>query len=220
MGCLVMNMNTPSTRKRALLYCRVSTEDQRMDAQQMELRGYCAGRGWEVVGELMDKMSGGSIRRDGLEKVLGMVREKAVDAVVVVKIDRLARSLAHFTRLVEEFERCGVALVATSQGIDTSRENPAGQLQMNVLAAVAQFERSLISERTKAGLAAVKAGGKQLGHPSKVLPAEPERTRIVKGWLEETGGIGIRELARRLGGCALSTARDLALRAQAGTAGR
>jgi len=85
--------------------------------------------------------------------------------VVVVKLDRLGRSLPHLALTIDELQRAGVALVCTSQGIDTSSDNPAGRFQLAVLAAVAEFERGLISERTREGLRAVRARGVRLGRP-------------------------------------------------------
>lgn len=196
---------------KTVIYCRVSTEMQALEPQLAELRGYCAGRKWEIVAEKTDVMSGGKrAGRVGLEEVMTMVKAREIEALVVVKIDRLARSLVDFMEIVTELDRNSVALVVTSQGIDTSKDNPAGRLQMHVLSAVAEFERSLISERVKAGMAVVKASGKQLGHPSKVLPANCEW--VVRSWHARTGGVGLRELRKLLGGCSLSTAAILAKR--------
>jgi DNA invertase Pin-like site-specific DNA recombinase len=93
------------------------------------------------------------------------VRQGRVDVLAVYKLDRLGRSLQHLAQLIGEFEAHGTALVATSQGIDTSESNPAGRLQMHVLAAVAEFERSVIRERINAGLAAARERGTILGRP-------------------------------------------------------
>jgi DNA invertase Pin-like site-specific DNA recombinase len=139
--------------------------------------------------------------------MMARVRQRHFDAVLVVKMDRLARSLAHFARLVAEFDKYNVALVCPGQGIDTSKSNPAGRLQMHVLAAVAEFERSLIIERTKAGLAAAKSRGMKLGRPSDRLVKDHEP--ITRQWLAE-GGYQLRELATRLGGVSVSTAFRLA----------
>jgi DNA invertase Pin-like site-specific DNA recombinase len=139
--------------------------------------------------------------------MMARLRKGEFDVVMVVKMDRLARSLSHFAQLVGEFDKHGVALVCPGQGIDTSKSNPAGRLQMHVLAAVAEFERSLIIERTKAGLAAARARGVKLGKPSKRLPDDHQA--IVGKWLDD-GAIQLRELATRLGGVSVSTAFRLA----------
>jgi putative DNA-invertase from lambdoid prophage Rac len=189
------------------LYYRVSTGDQTVEPQQQELRNYALSRGWEVTAEFTDVVSGSKSSRVSLDLMMARVRQRHFDAVLVVKMDRLARSLAHFARLVAEFDKYNVALVCPGQGIDTSKSNPAGRLQMHVLAAVAEFERSLIIERTKAGLAAAKSRGIKLGRPSDRLVKDHEP--ITRQWLAE-GGYQLRELATRLGGVSVSTAFRLA----------
>jgi hypothetical protein len=189
------------------LYYRVSTDDQSVAPQQQELRTYAQGRGWTVEAEFTDVISGSKSSRVSLDCMLSRLRLGDFDAVLVVKLDRLARSLSHFAQLVAEFDKHGVALVCPGQGIDTSKSNPAGRLQMHVLAAVAEFERSLIVERTKAGLAAARARGVKLGKPSKRIV--PDHDQIVKAWLDE-GGKQLRDLATRLGGVSVSTAFRLA----------
>lgn len=95
------------------------------------------------------------------------VREGTVDILLTWKIDRLARSLNHLAQIIAELQTHKVALVCPSQGIDTSDGNPCAQFQLNILAAVAQFERELITERVNAGLAAAKHRGVVLGRPRK-----------------------------------------------------
>jgi len=93
------------------------------------------------------------------------IRKGRIGVVAVYKLDRLGRSLQHLAQLIGELETHGTALIASSQGIDTSEANPAGRLQMHVLAAVAEFERSVIVERINAGLAAARERGTKLGRP-------------------------------------------------------
>jgi len=193
------------------LYLRVSTDDQTVEPQQQELRAYAAQRNWTIVTEFTDVVSGSKSSRVSLDQLMADVRQKKFDGVMVVKLDRLARSLSHFAQLVAEFDKHGVALVCPGQGIDTSKSNPAGRLQMHVLAAVAEFERSLIIERTKAGLAAARARGVKLGKPSLRLAANYQE--IVAQWLAE-GSVQLRELATRLGGVSVSTAFRLAQEAR------
>jgi DNA invertase Pin-like site-specific DNA recombinase len=117
------------------------------------------------VTEYLDKASGAHFSRRALDELMTHVRKGHVDVLVVYKLDRLGRSLQHLAQLIGELEAHGTALVATSQGIDTSESNPAGRLQMHVLAAVAEFERSVIRERINAGLAAARERGVKLGRP-------------------------------------------------------
>jgi len=188
------------------LYARVSTESQTLDPQLLELRAAAKARGLTVQHEITDVISGSKASRDGLDRLMAMVEAKAIDAIMVVKLDRLARSLANFVRLTETLDRCGVALIIPGQGIDTSDANPCGAMIRGVLAVIAQFERSLIQERTKAGLAVARANGKTLGRVSPVMPAKAERGRIVATWRSRTGSSNYDELAAALGGVSRSSA--------------
>jgi DNA invertase Pin-like site-specific DNA recombinase len=117
------------------------------------------------VTEYLDKITGTANAREGLDKLMAEVRKGRVDVLAIYKLDRLGRSLQHLAQLTGELEAHGTALVASSQGIDTSETNPAGKLQMHVLAAVAEFERSVIAERVKAGIAAARERGVVFGRP-------------------------------------------------------
>lgn len=152
--------------KRIAVYGRVSTGAQNHASQLREVRAYLRRR-WprgEVV-EYLDKVSGSRFSREGLDAMMAEVRKDRIDIVAVYKLDRLGRSLQHLAQLIGELESNRTALIATSQGIDTSESNPAGRLQMHVLAAVAEFERSVIVERINAGLAAARDRGAKLGRP-------------------------------------------------------
>jgi DNA invertase Pin-like site-specific DNA recombinase len=152
--------------KRIAVYGRVSTDAQSHASQLREVRAYVRRR-WPKaeVTEHLDKASGARFSRSALDVLMAEVRRARVDVLAVYKLDRLGRSLQHLAQLIGEFEAHGTALVATSQGIDTSESNPAGRLQMHVLAAVAEFERSVIRERINAGLAAARERGTVLGRP-------------------------------------------------------
>src|SRR5438309_2429752 len=152
--------------KRIAVYGRVSTDAQSHASQLREVRAYVRRR-WpkaEVM-EYLDKASGARFSRSGLDALMTDVRQGRVNVLAVYKLDRLGRSLQHLAQLISEFETHRTALVATSQGIDTSDSNPAGRLQMHVLAAVAEFEKSVIVERINAGLAAARERGATLGRP-------------------------------------------------------
>lgn len=188
--------------KRTAFYCRVSTDGQTNDPQLWELEEYRARRGWPPPKIYRDKISGAKWTRRGLDSLMADVRRGRLDVVLCVKLDRLGRSLSHLAQLIAELDAHGVALVCTSQGIDTSDDNPAGRLQMHVLMSVAEFERSLIRERTKAGLAAARARGRVGGRPRFALT--PERMAI----LARSGGMTIAEVARALG-CSVGKAHAL-----------
>jgi DNA invertase Pin-like site-specific DNA recombinase len=146
-----------------IVYARVSTEGQNHDSQLSELREYCARRNWTHVEEIIDTVSGAKSSRKGLDRLMTLVRSRKVDIVVCYKLDRLGRSFPHLAQLIHEFDNNGVALICTSQGIDTSGDNLAGRLTMHILVAMADFERGLIKERTIAGLKAARAKGVRLG---------------------------------------------------------
>lgn len=178
---------------RTAIYTRVSTERQSHDSQLAELHDYCRRREWSNVAEYRDVISGAKFTRAGLDRLMEDVRRRRLDVVVCFKLDRLGRSLPHLAQLVAEFAAHGVALVCTSQGIDTSDDNPAGRLQLGVLMAVAEFERGIIRERVNAGLRAAKARGVRLGRPaSNGVHAEAVRRLRAEGK-------GIRAVARELG---------------------
>ena len=115
-----------------------------------------------------DTASGAKQGREGLAALMDQVRRGKVDAVLIFRLDRLGRSLEHPAQVIAEFQAHRVALVCPSQGIDTSNANPAAMLQINVLAAVAQFEREIITERLNAEIAAARQRGQCLGRPPKV----------------------------------------------------
>lgn len=191
--------------KRIGLYFRVSTPDQTSDPQRLELREYCARRGWEHIEEYSDRITGSKFSRLGLSRLMGDVRAGKLSAVVCVKMDRLGRSLAHLAQVIAELENHDVALICPGQGIDTSDSNPAGKLQRHILMAVAEFERDLIRERTRAGLAAAKARGARLGRPSLELTLP--RLKALNDYRE--GAItNLRDLAAKLG-CSVGTASAL-----------
>lgn len=185
------------------LYVRVSTTDQRVDSQVEELQGFCRGRGYAKVRLFVEKESGAKVTRPQLDAMMAEVRSGKVARVVVYKLDRLGRSLTHLALILDELQRLGVSLVCSSQGIDTSGDNPAGRLQLGVLMAVAEFERSLIRERVNAGLRAAKGRGVKLGRPSTLADRRDEVLRL------KAEGVGLRETARRLDLPASSVAKVL-----------
>ena len=160
---------------RVAVYLRVSTENQHHDSQESELQDYCQRRGWNRTECFLDTASGAKQDRSGLNDLMQKVRRGKVDIVLAFKLDRIGRSLSHLAQVLAELQANRVALVVPSQGIDTSNGNPAAHLQLNILAAVAQFERELITERVKAGVAAAKARGVKMGRP---LQAEHRAAKV------------------------------------------
>lgn len=132
--------------------------------QLREVREYCARRGWQVFGEYVDRgISGSKERRPELDRLLADCRKRYVDAVVVYRYDRFARSLRQLVNALEEFRGLGIDFVSLHEGVDTS--TPNGRLIFGIFATIAEFERELIRDRVRSGIASARAKGKRLGRP-------------------------------------------------------
>jgi DNA invertase Pin-like site-specific DNA recombinase len=151
--------------KRAAIYARVSTNNgQDPEVQLAEIREFCMRREWTTVKEYVDKgISGAKERRPALDNLLADCRRRAVDCVVVYRYDRFARSLRQLVNALEEFRALGIDFVSLHEGVDTS--TPNGRLVFGIFASIAEFERELIRDRVKSGLALTKSRGKRLGRP-------------------------------------------------------
>jgi DNA invertase Pin-like site-specific DNA recombinase len=178
--------------KATAVYVRVSTQEQRHDSQLQELKVCCRQRGWNDLVYYQEKQSGAKASRPQLDRMMNDMRTGKIKRVVAFKLDRLGRSLTHLALMMDEMNRLRIPLICTSQGIDTSEDNPAGRFQLGVLMAVAEFERSLIRERVNAGLSAAKARGVRLGRP-KSLDLRADEVRGLK-----QRGLGVRAIAREL----------------------
>lgn len=141
------------------IYCRVSTEKQNVDNQEISCKRYCESNNHEIFKVYKDVISGTLISRPEFNKMLEDMRNYKFEAIIVTKIDRIGRSLQHLLSLFDEFNSKGIHFVAITQNIDTT--SAAGKLQMQILAAFSEFERNLISERTKEGLRNAKNVGKR-----------------------------------------------------------
>ena len=176
--------------KRIVVYGRVSTGAQSHASQLREVRAYVRRR-WPKaeVTEYLDKVSGAGFTRAGLDALMEQVRQGRVDILALYKLDRLGRSLRHLAQLIGEFETHDTALVCTSQGIDTSDDNPAGRFMRTVLVGVAEFERDMIRERINAGLAAAREhgtkSGKPFGRPRKLDRHTNAVARLLRKGLSE-----------------------------------
>lgn len=150
---------------RTAIYTRVSTSDQSTDRQIRELRAYAAARSWEIVREVQEVASGASKKRPMREEVLQLARSRSVDAIIVQALDRWGRSVQDLVLTMAELEALGVAFVVPGH-IDMT--TPMGRMLAHFLGAVAEFERELIRERVRSGLANARAKGKRLGRPRAV----------------------------------------------------
>lgn len=140
------------------LYARVSTDEQDAQIQIYHLREWAARMKHTVYKEYVDQaVSGTKTSRPAFDELLNDMRLLRFEGIVVVKLDRLGRSLKHLLSLFDEFNAKGVSVVCTTQPIDTSASNPLSKVILALLGAFAELERDMISERTKAGLAAKRA---------------------------------------------------------------
>ncbi len=179
--------------KRAAIYARVSTNNaQDPEVQLAEIREFCMRREWTTVKEYVDKgISGAKERRPALDNLLADCRRRAVDCVVVYRYDRFARSLRQLVNALEEFRALGIDFVSLHEGVDTS--TPNGRLGFGIFASIAEFERELIRDRVKSGLALAKSRGKCLGRPR----VNVDRLRIAtlrnegRSWAEICDVLGI-----------------------------
>jgi len=141
------------------IYIRVSTQDQNLDTQEVLCKKYCELQGHEVYKVYKDIYSGAKSSRPGFNQLLYDMRKHCFNCVVITKLDRIGRSLQHLLSLFDEFNNKGIHFIATTQNIDTSTST--GRLQLQILGAFAEFERNLISERTKEGLKRATGVGKR-----------------------------------------------------------
>jgi DNA invertase Pin-like site-specific DNA recombinase len=186
--------------KRAAIYARVSTlNGQNPEMQLAEVRRFCGSRGWEIAGEFVDSgVSGSKEHRPALDKLLSLCRRRQVDAVVVYRYDRFARSLRQLVNALEEFRALGVDFVSLHEGVDTS--TPNGRLVFGIFASIAEFERELIRDRVLSGLAAAKSKGVPLGRPRRTVdPARiAELRKAGYSWAKISAELSIGEgTARR-----------------------
>jgi DNA invertase Pin-like site-specific DNA recombinase len=149
------------------IYARASTLDQDPEMQLRELRTYARHRGLPITAAFIDHVSGATTERPAMTQLWTAVRTRKVDMVLVWKFDRFARSTKQLIDALEEFRHLGVAFISITKQIDTS--SPMGKAMFTVISAIAEFERSLISERVRAGIAKARANGKPHGRP-KVNP--------------------------------------------------
>lgn len=163
-------MMTPEPRRTVALYARVSTLDQNCDLQLADLRRYASQRFSRSCEYVDTGVSGAQRRRPQLDALMKDARRRMFDVVLVWKFDRFARSLKHLIDSLEEFRSLGIDFVSFTEGIDTT--TPSGQLMFHVVGAVAQFERDLIAERVRAGMAHARAMGKRIGRPRAVIDRE------------------------------------------------
>jgi DNA invertase Pin-like site-specific DNA recombinase len=153
--------------KRAALYMRVSTVDQHPETQLLDLRQMASQRGYEIVHEYTDRISGVKAKRPGLDTMMADARRGRFDVVLVWASDRIARSVKHFLEVLDELNRLKIEYVSFRENIDTG--GPLGRAIVVIIGAVAELERNLIIERVRAGMRRARLEGQHIGRNPLVL---------------------------------------------------
>lgn len=174
---------------KAFLYARVSTGDQNEGMQLASMSEFARRRGWEIESFPDAGFSGAKDRRPALDLMMARVRKRECDVVLVWRFDRFARSVTHLVNALQEFKALGVQFVSVQENIDTTL--PHGELLFHIFAAIAQFERALISERVRHGMRHAKAQGKHMGR--KALPLDAAQITALRAQ-----GLPWREVAHRV----------------------
>ena len=173
--------------KRAALYMRVSSVDQHPETQLHDLRQMAAQRGFEIVQEYTDRISGVKAKRPGLDQLMAGARRGRFDVVLVWASDRIARSVNHFLEVLDEFNRLGVEYASFRENIDTG--GALGRAIVVIIGAIAELERSLIVERVRAGMRRARLDGRHIGR----RPLELDREAILR---DRRCGHSLGQLAR------------------------
>jgi len=172
------------------LYARVSTNDQQTLAMQNRaMREYAARRGWTVAMQVRE-VNSGAVRREARERVLEAARRREIDVVLVWRLDRWGRSVTDLLATLQELDHVGVGFVSLTEALDLT--TAAGRAMAAMLAVFAAFEREVLQERTRAGLAHARASGKQLGRPATAAVHAAEIRKLHRA------GISKSEIARRV----------------------
>ena len=179
---------------RTALYLRVSTVDQKPDLQYDGLRAYAARAGLEIVRDYCDVgVSGQREGRPRLNALMAAARNREIDCVLVWKFDRFARSTRHLLAALEEFNHLGIRFISVQDQVDT--DSPMGRAMFTIIAAMAELESSLISERVTAGMRAAETRGKHLGRP-----ATPQRVVSEIEALATSTDLSVRQIQSKIKG--------------------
>lgn len=169
----MLDSNLPMTP--VALYLRVSTLDQHPETQLHDLRQMAAQRGYQVVEEYTDRISGAKARRPGLDALMRDARRGQFKVVLVWACDRIARSVKHFLEVLDEFNHLNIEFVSFREQLDTG--GPLGRAVVVIIGAIAELERSLIVERVRAGMRRAKLEGRHIGRTALIL----DRAAILRG---------------------------------------
>ncbi len=192
---------------KAFLYARVSTGEQNEGMQLREMRERASRSDWEVELFVDAGWSGSTDSRPELDRMMALVRRGKCDVVLVYKFDRFARSLRQLLNALEEFEALKVAFVSLHDDFDMT--SPGGRLMFKIIGAFAEFERDIIRQRVRSGMAHAKASGKHIGRPALAMNAE--EIAILRAQ-----GLSWREVGHRVGAGESTCRKFMALEAEKG----
>lgn len=176
--------------KRCALYLRVSTVDQHPENQLHDLKSLAAQRGFQIVAEYTDRLSGARAKRPGLDELMHNARHGKFDVVLVWAFDRMARSVRHFLELIDELNHLNIEFVSFREQIDTG--GPLGRAMIVIVGAIAELERNLIIERVRAGMRRAKLEGRRIGR----TPLPIDRAAVVR---DRHRGMSLTEVAKAHG---------------------
>ncbi len=182
--------------QKAVIYARVSTLDQSCERQIADLAGFAERAGYEVIEIFKETISGTKTNRQARNKIMELAQTRKIDAVLVTELSRWGRSTQDLLETLNQLANWKVSVVAMS-GMTFELDSPHGRMMATMLAGIAQFERDLMSERIKSGLAAAKARGKKLGRQKGQRPKSDRLAPKVMNHI--TDGRSYRWIARDLG---------------------
>lgn len=200
--------------QRAALYCRVSTADQSCARQERDLLAFVARAGYEVVGVFKETGSGVRLDRVERRKVMALAQARHIDVVLVTELSRWGRSTLDLLETLRELEARRVSVIALS-GMTFDLASAAGRMMATVLAGIAEFERDLLRERVRSGLAAARARGKKLGRQPGQRPKSDRLAPKVLALVAQ--GRSYRLIGRELG-LSKNTVAGIVKRARDGAA--
>jgi putative DNA-invertase from lambdoid prophage Rac len=179
---------------RCVIYCRVSTSDQNCDRQELDLLAYAARCGYQVVGIYKETASGSKNDRQERKKVCQLARDRQIDVILCTELTRWGRSLPDLIESLNDLHSWSVSLIAQT-GMQFDLATPHGKLIAGIMGSFAEFEKDLLKERVKSGIAAARSRGKKLGRPQGGKTSD-NCQRIKKLRAE---GLSLRAIGQKLG---------------------
>jgi DNA invertase Pin-like site-specific DNA recombinase len=177
--------------RKAAIYARVSTPDQHVESQIYDLRDLAGKRGYTVIREFQDRgVSGSKSKRAGLDAMLASARRREFDVLLVAAFDRIARSTKNFLEIVDELHELGIEFISAREAIDTS--GPMGRMFITLVGSIAELERSLITERIRAGMRRARLEGQRLGR----APLDIDHDALVR---DRLAGMSLTKVAKKYG---------------------